>query len=177
MGQHWRGVPHSILKWMAKPNKWIVVLKLIYSAFVMNIQPSGISVYCGLNYGYNTTFYSSARITPFKVVYGCPPPLLVLYGDRKTTNNSIEQLLKERDLVISALKENLVVAHNQMKKKINLHGWEMKLKTGDEVYLKLRQRYLARKRSEKLAPKFYGPYHIIEEIGKVVYRLDLPPKQ
>ncbi|TYK26552.1 Retrotransposable element Tf2 [Cucumis melo var. makuwa] len=42
---------------------------------------------------------------------------------------------------------------------------------GDNVYLKLRpyrQRSLARKRCEKLAPKFYGSYRIIEEIGSGV---------
>lgn len=64
-----------------------------------------------------------------------------------------------------------------MKKQTDLHGWELKLKTGDEVYLKLRpykQRCLAKKRSEKLAPKFYDTYGIIEEIGEVAYQLDLP---
>ena len=54
---------------------------------------------------------------------------------------------------------------------------ELKFKVGDEVYLKLRpyrQCSLARKKWEKLAPKYYGPYKIIEEIGEVVYRLMLP---
>ena len=56
---------------------------------------------------------------------------------------------------------------------------ELKFKVGDEVYLKLRpyrQRSLARKKCEKLALKFYGPYEIIEEIGEVAYRLRLPPE-
>lgn len=54
---------------------------------------------------------------------------------------------------------------------------ELKFKVGDEVYLKLRphrQRSLARKKCEKLAPKFYGSYKITEEIGEVAYRLKLP---
>ncbi|KAA0054183.1 Transposon Ty3-G Gag-Pol polyprotein [Cucumis melo var. makuwa] len=102
---------------------------------------------------YNTTFHASTKTTPF-------------------------QLLKERDLVISALKENLMMAQNRMKKQADLHRRELKFRVGDEVYLKLRpyrQRSLARKRCEKLAPKFYGPYRIIEEIGEVAYRLNLPP--
>ena len=37
-----------------------------------------------------------------------------------------------------------------------------------------RQRSLARKKFEKLAPKYYGPYKIIEEIAAVAYRLMLP---
>ena len=118
-----------------------------------------------------------ARTTPFQIVYGRPPPPLVLYGDRKIDNNSVEKLLKERDLVISAFKENLLTAQNNMKKQVDLHRREMKFKVEDEVYLKLqpyRQQSLARKCCEKLAPKFYGPYRIIKEIREVAYRLDLP---
>ena len=85
-------------------------------------------------------------------MYGRPPPPLILYGDRKTNNNSEEQLLKERDLVISALKENLLTAQNRLKKQAYLRRRELKFKVGDEVYLKLRpyrQRSLAKKRCEK----------------------------
>ena len=81
--------------------------------------------------------------------------------------------------MISALKENLVVAQNQMMKQSDLDHQELKFKIGDEVYLKLRpykQRSLARKRSEKLAPKLYSPYCITKEIGEVAYHLDLPLK-
>ncbi|TYK26803.1 disease resistance protein [Cucumis melo var. makuwa] len=118
---------------------------------------------------YNTTFHSSARTTSFQIVYGRPPPPLVHYRDRKSNNNSVEQLLKERDLVINALKENLLIAQNKMKKQADLHCRELKLRP-------YRQRSLARKCCEKLAPKFYGLYRIIKEIGEVAYRLDLPPE-
>ena len=67
-----------------------------------------------------------------------------------------------------------------MKKMADTKRSELKFKVGDEVYLKLRpcrQCSLARKRCEKLAPKFYGPYKIVEEIGEVAYRLQLPPQQ
>ncbi|TYK15071.1 Ty3/gypsy retrotransposon protein [Cucumis melo var. makuwa] len=128
---------------------------------------------------YNTTFHSSTRTTPFQTVYGRPPPPLISYGDKKTPNDEVEALLKERDLAISALKENLTIAQNRMKKFADSKRRELKFKVGDEVYLKLRpyrQRSLARKRAEKLAPKYYGPYRIIETIGEVAYRLDLPPE-
>ena len=88
-------------------------------------------------------------------------------------------MLKERDLAFNALKENLCAAQNRMKKMADQKRREMKFKVGDEVYLKLRpywQCSLARKKCEKLAPKYYGPYKIIEEIGEVAYRLMLPPK-
>ncbi|KAA0049976.1 Retrotransposable element Tf2 [Cucumis melo var. makuwa] len=44
---------------------------------------------------------------------------------------------RERDLVISAFKENLLTTQNNMKKQVDLHRREMKFKVEDEVYLKL----------------------------------------
>lgn len=71
-----------------------------------------------------------------------------------------------------------MVAQNRMKKHADLHRRELEFQVGDEVFLKLRpyrQRSLARKHCEKLAPKFYDPYKVVERIGEVTYRLELPP--
>lgn len=127
---------------------------------------------------YNTTFHASSKMTPFQVVYGRPPPPLISYGTPKTTNDSAEQLLIDQDMTINALKDNLVVVQNQMKKQADLHHREWNFQVGDKVHLKLRpylQRSLTRKNCEKLSPKFYGPYHIIEK-KEVAYRLELPPE-
>ncbi|KAA0038326.1 Exosome complex component CSL4 [Cucumis melo var. makuwa] len=84
-----------------------------------------------------------------KTVYGRSLPPLISYGDRKTPNNEVESLLKERGLALKALKKNLCVAQNRRKKMADLKRGELKFKVGEEVYLKLRlyrQRSLARKK-------------------------------
>lgn len=53
-------------------------------------------------------------------------------------NNGADQLLMERDLIINALKKNLVVAQNRTKKQVDLHWRELIFQVGDEVYMKLR---------------------------------------
>lgn len=47
-----------------------------------------------VEYWYNTTFHISINATPYSVLYGQPPPPLVSYGDRKTSNHTLEQQLR-----------------------------------------------------------------------------------
>lgn len=64
-----------------------------------------------------------------------------------------------------------------MKTQADKHRTERVFKVGDEVFLKLQpyiQASVARHANHKLAYKFFGPYTILERVGEVAYRLDLP---
>lgn len=53
----------------------------------------------------------------------------------------------------------------------------MEYEVGDWVFLKIRpyhQVSLARKRNEKLSPKYFGPCQIIAKVGVLAYKLALP---
>lgn len=50
---------------------------------------------------------------------------------------------------------------------------------GEWAWLRLHQRLavaITNKSNTKLAPRFYGPFQMVERIGPVAYRLRLPPK-
>ena len=110
-------------------------------------------------------------------MYGRLPPPLIYYRDRDTPNSSLDEQLKERDVVLGALKEHLRLAQDKMKKYDDLKRREVQYNVGELVLLKVRpyrQTSLRKKRNEKLSPKFFEPYKIVAWIGPVAYKLKLP---
>jgi len=129
-------------------------------------------------YCYNTSFHHSSKVTPFQAMYGYLPPRLLSYLPGTTKLAVLEDQLKTRDELLRILKQNLQLSQNRMKKYADLKRTDRNFEVGTWVYLRLqpyRQMSVAFRRSLKISPRFYGPFLILQKIGKVAYRLDLPP--
>ncbi|KAI0488340.1 hypothetical protein KFK09_028169 [Dendrobium nobile] len=129
-------------------------------------------------YWYNTCYHTASQFTPFKILYGRDPPPLVNYQKGTTPVYLVDQYLEERDRVLGELREHLLRTQQIMKTKADAHRKDVTFEVGEMVYLKLRpyrQKTLASRRSEKLSPRYYGPFEIERKVGMVVYRLKLPP--
>lgn len=123
---------------------------------------------------YNTSFHSSTKFTPFEIVYGRPPPILVRFSEPGTTVATLEEQLVERDAVLDDLKAHLVQSQQRMRSYEDSHRRMLEFQWGDKVFVKLqpyRQTSLATRTNAKLAPRFYGPFTVLDKVGKVAYRL------
>ena len=129
-------------------------------------------------YWYNTSFHSATQTTPFRVVYGWEPPPLISGTPTAFPNSEVDTLLQDRDIMIIVLWEQLLRAQQRMKTAIERHRRDMSFEVGDSVYLKFqpyRRLSLARRLNENLAPIFYSPFWVLQLVGKVTYKLRLPP--
>lgn len=128
-------------------------------------------------YWYNTSFHSAIQLTPFEAVYGRPPPPLIHYLPGETSVEAVAQELKERDEIIRQLKYNLTRAQQRMVKYANLHRRDVSFDVGEFVFVKLRphrQQTVVKRVNQKLAARYFGPFQILQRLGSVAYKLQLP---
>lgn len=126
---------------------------------------------------YNTTFHTALNSTPYEIVYGAKPRHLPWQNRSYTNISSLETMLSDRQQRWFVLREVLEAAQGRMKSYADIKGSEREFNIGDWVYLKLqpyRKVTVAIRKNLKLSAKFFGPYKILEKIGKVAYKLDLP---
>jgi hypothetical protein len=127
---------------------------------------------------YNTSLQSALKMTPFKVVYGRSPPTLIPFQPGSTRVAAVDRQLRDRDTFITEIRERLLQAQDIMKHQHDQNRRQVEFQIGDWVWLRLNHRVavgICSPGQTKLGPKYFGPYAVLEKIGVVAYRLQLPP--
>lgn len=104
-------------------------------------------------------------------VFSIPPGIL-----KGTTIPSkveaVNMLIEERDALLLELRGNLLKAQDQMRAQANKHRRYVDYQVGNWVFLKLQPyklQNLAQRKNQKLSPRFYGPFKVLERVVQVAY--------
>jgi len=127
-------------------------------------------------FSYNNSYQASLKMAPFEAMYGrrCRTPLnWSQVGERQTYG---PDLVVEAEEQVKVIRANLKAAQSRQKSYSDRRRRPLKFDIGDHVYLRVSptkgvQRFGIK---GKLAPRYIGPYELLEICGPVAYKLKLP---
>jgi hypothetical protein len=128
-------------------------------------------------YWYNTSLHSALGKSPFEVLYGSTPRQVGFSVEDVCPVPDLQVWLDERRFMQDVLKQHLERVRLRMKHQADKQRSERTIAVDDFVFLKLQpyvQSSVASRAHHKLLFKYYGPYKVLERIGEVAYKLDLP---
>jgi hypothetical protein len=103
----------------------------------------------------------------YEVVYHKKNLYVASYVPSTSKVHAVDKMFHTIEAIIHILKDNLFMVQNQMKQEADQHRFERSFNKGDQVFLHLqpyKHTSLKEKVPHKLAPKFYGPYQILQYI-------------
>ncbi|GJS78386.1 putative reverse transcriptase domain-containing protein [Tanacetum coccineum] len=129
-----------------------------------------------VEFSYNNSYHTSVKCAPFEDLYGrkCRSPVIwTEVGESQLIGPEIMQETIEK---IIQIKERLKTARSRQKSYADKRRKPLEFKVGDRVLLKVSpwKRVVRFGKKGKLAPRYVGPFEIVERVGNVAYRLKLP---
>ncbi|GJZ53451.1 putative reverse transcriptase domain-containing protein [Tanacetum coccineum] len=129
-----------------------------------------------VEFSYNNSYHSSVRCAPFEALYGrkCRSPIMwAEVGEGQLIGPELVQETTEK---ISQIKDRLKAARDRQKSYADKRRKPLEFSVGDYVLLKVSpwKGVVRFGKKGKLAPRFVGPFEIVEKVGLVAYRLRLP---
>ncbi|GJW40446.1 reverse transcriptase domain-containing protein [Tanacetum coccineum] len=127
-------------------------------------------------FSYNNSYHSSIRCAPFEALYGrkCRSP--VLWAEIGESSLIGPELVQETTDKVVLIKEKLKAARDRQKSYADNRRKPLEFEVGDRVMLKVSpwKGVIHFGKKGKLAPRYVGPFEILERVGPVAYRLRLP---
>jgi hypothetical protein len=130
-----------------------------------------------VEFAYNNGYQASLNMSPFEVLYGrsCNTP--ISWSNPVNRISLGPNIMREMEQQVTQIKQNLKVAQNRQKSYVDQKRTPREFKTGDHVYLIIKHKRSSLKMGScaKLAPRYFGPFELLDRVGPVAYRLALPP--
>ncbi|GJV72364.1 putative reverse transcriptase domain-containing protein [Tanacetum coccineum] len=129
-----------------------------------------------VDFSYNNSYHSSVRCAPFEALYGRKCRFPIMWAELGEGQLIVPKLVQETTEKISQFKDKLKDARDHQKSYADKRRKPLEFSVGDFVLLKVSpwKGVVRFEKKGKLAPRFVGPFEIIEKVGPVAYRLDFP---
>ncbi|GKB90526.1 putative reverse transcriptase domain-containing protein [Tanacetum coccineum] len=129
-----------------------------------------------VEFSYNNSYHASIKAAPFKVLYDqkcCSPVCSAEVGQVQLTGLDLVQETTDK---IIQIKQRIQAARDRQKSYADLKRKPMEFQVGDKVVLKVSPwKWVVRFGERgKLNHRYVGPFKVLEKVGEVAYKLELP---
>src|ERR1051325_1040388 len=130
-----------------------------------------------IEFTYNNNFHASIGMAPFEALYGrrCRTPLCWHESGESVVLGP--ELVRETTEAVKMIREKMRISQSRQKSYHDKRRKDLEFQEGDHVFLRVTPTTGVGRalKSKKLTPRFIGPYQITSKVGKVAYRVALPP--
>jgi hypothetical protein len=127
-------------------------------------------------FSYNNSYQQSLKMAPFEVLDGCQcrTPLNWIEPGEKVIFGPDHIYVAEA--TVSRIQDNLKDVRSHQESYANKRHQPLEYEVGDHVYLQVSLKGVKKFGMKgKLAPRYIGPFPILEKCGPVAYKMKLPP--
>ena len=133
-------------------------------------------------FAYNNSYQATIGMAPYEALYGrrCRSPIYWHEaGEKKLAESELQEktdFFNTTTEVIKTIQQRIATAQSRQKSYADVRRRPLEFEAGDMVFIKVApmKGVMRFGRKGKLSPRYVGPYLVIERIGNVAYKIELP---
>jgi hypothetical protein len=122
----------------------------------------------------NSSVHASTGLTPFYINYGDHPYFPTHMPFDSITNSTVHELMQRLQQNMDIARSRMEHAQHNQAHYANQHRRDSSFEEGEMVWLSTQNLKLPADTTRKLSTRYTGPFKILEVIGPVNYKLDIP---